>query len=55
MYEGVRKTRARYLYDLASECACPPPVVDAMRVTDFAILTDGLDARRRALEEAGRA
>jgi hypothetical protein len=39
--------RAQYLFLLARWCACPPPVVDAMRLTDFAILTEGIDAMPR--------
>ena len=35
--------RARYLFLLAHLCHCPPPVVDDMRVTDFALLIDAID------------
>jgi hypothetical protein len=38
--------RARYLFDLAAICHCPPPVVDQMKVTDFARLIAGLDQMR---------
>lgn len=35
--------RGEYLFALARECHAPPPVVDAMTVTDFVRLAEGLD------------
>ena len=43
-------TRAQYLCELAMTAHVPPPVVDGLAVTDFAILVAGLDARRAAIE-----
>lgn len=48
--------RARYLFDLAAVCHCPPSVVDALTVEDFARLVTGLDiaaqqAQARAAQE----
>lgn len=47
LYEGIRRVRARYLFPLARWCNCPPPVVGEMRLADFAILTEGIDALAR--------
>lgn len=46
--------RARYLFLLGHLCHCPPPVVDEMRVTDFALLIDGIDAYLAEQERAAR-
>jgi len=45
--------RARYLFDLAAVCHCPPPVVDAMRLADFARLIAGLDQMRARAQQGG--
>jgi hypothetical protein len=47
--EGVRNVRARYLAPLARFYACPPPVVDGLRLADFAVLTEDVDAMTAAM------
>jgi hypothetical protein len=44
--------RGQYLFPLAHLCHCPPPVVDEMRVTDFAVLIDGIDRHLAELAKA---
>jgi len=39
----VTAARHRYLFLLASQCACPPPVTDGLRRADFRALAAGLD------------
>lgn len=46
LYGGIRVVRAQYLYALARIC-CPPPVVDAMTLADFAVLTESIDIAAR--------
>jgi hypothetical protein len=43
---NIRVLRARYLFDLAAICHCPPPVVDQLRLRDFASLIAGLNQMR---------
>ena len=38
-------TRGQYLYELASVCHIPPPMVDELRIGDFVILLSGLNGR----------
>jgi hypothetical protein len=42
-----------YLGALAAWCGCPPPVVDALAVTDFIALVTWID-RKRAAREQGK-
>jgi hypothetical protein len=54
VWEGdIGVLRATYLFDLAEICHCPPPVVDAMRLTDFARLIAGLDQKRARITPEG--
>lgn len=41
--EGIANVRARYLFPLARYCGVPPQLIDTMRLTDFANLTEGID------------
>jgi hypothetical protein len=43
LYGGILQLRARYLFDLAHLCGCPPPVADGLRLVDFGVLIDGID------------
>jgi hypothetical protein len=43
LYGGIVQLRARYLFDLAHLCGCPPPVVNGLSLTDFGVLIDGID------------
>jgi hypothetical protein len=49
----VTASRGRYLYLLAHLCHCPPPVVDEMRVTDFALLVDGISQHLAEMSRPG--
>ena len=55
MWQGsIRQLRAEYLFPLAHLCHCPPPVVDEMRVTDFALLISSIDAYQAQIERAAQ-
>lgn len=55
MWQGsVSELRGRYLFLLAHLCHCPPPVVDEMRVTDFALLIDAIDAYQAEMARAAQ-
>ena len=41
------------MFDLAAICHCPPPVIDAMRLTDFAVLVTGLEKMRAQAQQEG--
>jgi hypothetical protein len=43
----VTAARAEYLFILAHDCNCPPPVTDELTVADFGRLTLGIDAMNR--------
>jgi hypothetical protein len=46
--------RAEYMFDLAAVCHCPPPAVDQMRFTDWAVLVAGIDRlRAQAAKDGG--
>jgi hypothetical protein len=42
-----------YLFDLASVCHCPPPMVNALTLTDFARLVTGIDQVRAQAQQGG--
>lgn len=46
-------TRAKYLFPLAHLCGSPPPVVDAMGVSDFANLVTGITEYQKAQAAQG--
>ena len=55
MWNGsVVQLRAEYLFPLARLCHCPPPVVDEMRVTDFALLISSIDAYQAEMARAAQ-
>lgn len=42
-------TRKRYLCELAAVMHCPPPLVDQLRIADFADLVTGINQHRAEL------
>lgn len=46
--------RGEYLFPLAHLCSTGPREADALRISDFAALTDGIDVYLKARKEAGQ-
>lgn len=48
----LEQRRLSYLFELAFHCSVRPRDIDAMAVTDFLVLTLGIDSVRREIARA---